>query len=276
MGSRGQSAKKQLAQLDRASDRYYNLQERADKIDNVGGRFYDQSTGREVPREDVEKLDKDLREARERFEDLRDKVIERENRKNAGKQPEQFETVDENDTLFTASDQGGPKTSAEKAIEKSTPTLDKDLIRRANEASTIFDAGDATQRQYDRDVKEIRSMDLTATEKAQAIRDLHRMTEEQLKAEGQARSPYAAGMGPARFNRRQVSQRADKAAEARQATQNFMNNLRKAQQAKSKQQQAADMKTALSNAIANKQLSFEFGGKTWSRKSLRSKTFTAR
>lgn len=155
-------------------------------------------------------------------------------------------------------------------------TLDKDLVRRANEASTIFDAGDATQRQYDRDIKEIRSMDLTATEKAQAIRDLHRMTEEQLKAEGQARSPYATGMGPARFNRRQVSQRADKAAEARQATQNFMNNLRKAQQAKAKQQQAADMKTALSNALANKQLSFEFGGKTWTRKSLRSKTFTAR
>ena len=118
MGSRGQSAKKQLAQLDRASDRYYNLQERADKIDNVGGRFYDHSTGREVPREDVEKLDKDLREARERFEDLRDKMIERENRKNAGKQPEQFGTVDENDTLFTSSDQGGPKTSAEKAIER--------------------------------------------------------------------------------------------------------------------------------------------------------------
>lgn len=118
MGSRGQSANKQLAQLDRASDRYYNLQERADKIDNVGGRFYDHSTGREVPREDVEKLDKDLREARERFEDLRDKVIERENRNNAGKQPEQFETVDENDTLFTTSDQSAPKTSAEKAIRK--------------------------------------------------------------------------------------------------------------------------------------------------------------
>lgn len=168
------------------------------------------------------------------------------------------------------------KRQATRERQAGTPTLNKDLVRRANEASTIFDAGEATQRQYDRDVKEIRSMDLTATEKAQAIRDLHRMTEEQLKAEGQARSPYAAGMGPARFNRRQVSQRADKAAEARQATQNFMNNLRKAQQAKAKQQQAADMKTALSNALANKQLSFEFGGKTWTRKSLRSKTFTAR
>lgn len=258
MGSRGQSRKRQLAQLDRASDKYNGLQERADSISNIGGRFYDNRTGREVPREDVEKLDRDLTASRERFEDLRDRMIERESR------------------AAQRAAERAAKRQATRDRQAGTPTLDKDLVRRANEASTIFDAGEATQRQYDRDVKEIRSMDLTATEKAQAIRDLHRMTEEQLKAEGQARSPYAAGMGPARFNRRQVSQRADKAAEARQATQNFMNSLRKAQQAKAKQQQAADMKTALSNAIANKQLSFEFGGKTWSRKSLRSKTFTAR
>lgn len=215
-------------------------------------------------------------------------MIEREERRNAGRQ-EQAEAVDNDDVLFSNfAEQSNAQTSAERARERAakrqatrdrqagTPTLDKDLVRRANEASTIFDAGDATQRQYDRDVKEIRSMDMTATEKAQAIIDLHRMTEEQLKAEGQARSPYAAGMGPARFNRRQVSQRADKAAAARQATVNYMNKLRKDQQAKTKQREAADMKTMLTNAIANKQLSFEYNGKTWTRKSLRSKTFTAR
>lgn len=156
------------------------------------------------------------------------------------------------------------------------PTLDKDLVRRANEASTIFDAGDATQRQYDRDVKEIQGMNLTAAEKAEAIRGLHKATEDQLRAEGQSRSPYASGMGPARFNRRQVSQRADKAAAARQATVNYMNKLRKDQQAKTKQREAADLKSMLNNAIANKQLSFEYNGKTWSRKSLRSNTFTSR
>lgn len=258
MGSRGQSRKRQLAQLDRASERYNSLQEHADHVYMIGNEFVDTHTGKSVPREEVEKLDKDLKEARERFEDLRDRMIEREN------------------AAAQRARERAEKRQATRERQAGTPTLNKDLVRRANEASTIFDAGDATQRQYDRDVKEIRSMDMTAAEKAQAIRDLHRMTEEQLKAEGQARSPYAAGMGPARFNRRQVSQRSDKAAEARQATQNFMNNLRKAQQAKAKQQQAADMKTALSNALANKQLSFEFGGKTWTRKSLRSKTFTAR
>ena len=70
MGSRGQSRKRQLAQLDRASERYNSLQER----------FYDNRTGQEVPREDVEKLDRDLTASRERFEDLRDRMIERESR----------------------------------------------------------------------------------------------------------------------------------------------------------------------------------------------------
>lgn len=80
MGSRGQSYKKQLAQLDRASERYNSLQERSDSISPIGGRFYDNNTGREIPREEVEKLSEDLNASRERFEGLRDRMIERENR----------------------------------------------------------------------------------------------------------------------------------------------------------------------------------------------------
>lgn len=80
MGSRGQSRKRQLAQLDRASERYNSLQERSDSISPIGGRFYDNNTGREIPREEVEKLSEDLNASRERFEDLRDRMIERENK----------------------------------------------------------------------------------------------------------------------------------------------------------------------------------------------------
>ena len=79
MGSRGQSRKRQLAQLDRASERYNSLQEHADHVYMIGNEFVDTHTGKSVPREEVEKLDKDLKEARERFEDLRDRMIEREN-----------------------------------------------------------------------------------------------------------------------------------------------------------------------------------------------------
>lgn len=80
MGSRGQSRKRQLAQLDRASEKYNSLQEHADHVYMIGNEFVDTHTGKSVPREEVEKLDKDLKEARERFEDLRDRMIERENR----------------------------------------------------------------------------------------------------------------------------------------------------------------------------------------------------
>lgn len=159
---------------------------------------------------------------------------------------------------------------------QTTPALNSDLVRRANDASVIFDAGDATVRQYNSNVDEIRGMDLTDAEKADAIRDLHSLTEKQLRAEGEARSPYAGGMGPARFNQRQVSRNADKAAQARQDTQNFMNNLRKDQKQKAKQREARGLKSALDQAIASGALEFTYNGQTWTRKSKRSKTFTAR
>lgn len=158
----------------------------------------------------------------------------------------------------------------------SAPALNPDLVRRANDASVIFDAGDATVRQYNSNVDEIRGMDLTDAEKTGAIKDLHSLTEKQLQAEGEARSPYAGGMGPARFNQRQVSRNADKAAQARQNTQNFMDNLRKDQKQKAKQREARELKSALDKAIVEGALEFTHNGKTWTRKSRRSKTFTAR
>lgn len=78
MGSRGQSAQKLLGKLDKASEKYYELQERGDHISDIGGRFYDNTTGKEVPREEVEKLSTELIDAREKFEGLRDQVIAQE------------------------------------------------------------------------------------------------------------------------------------------------------------------------------------------------------
>lgn len=80
MGSRGQSYKRQLAQLDRASEKYWKLQEENDHIYKVGDKFYNTQTGQEESREDAEKGAAELIAARERFEDLRDKMIERESR----------------------------------------------------------------------------------------------------------------------------------------------------------------------------------------------------
>lgn len=157
----------------------------------------------------------------------------------------------------------------------SVPSLNSDLIRRANDAGAVFDLGDATQREYNRNVDEIQGMDLTDTERTKAINDLHELTEKQLEAEAGARSPYATGMGPARFNQRQVQRSSDKAARARQDTANFMDNLRKEQKAKAKQREMANLTKALNDAIKSGALSVTVNGKTYTRKSTRSKTFTA-
>lgn len=139
MGSRGQSYKKQIAQLDKASERYNSLQERSDSITNVGGRFYDR-TGQEVPREEVEKLSEDLTASRERFEDLRDRMIEREERRNAGRQ-EQAEAVDNDDVLFSNfAEQSNAQTSAERARERAAKrqaTRDRQTARASRLAGRV-------------------------------------------------------------------------------------------------------------------------------------------
>ena len=149
MGSRGQSYKRQLSQLDRASEKYNSLQERADSIQGVGGRFYDR-TGQEVPREEVEKLDEDLKKAQERFEDLRDRMIEREERRNAGRQQEQTETVDDDDILFSEfAEQDTAKTAAQRArerAEKRQATRERQAAKMPAGVRVTFP--DGTQRYY--------------------------------------------------------------------------------------------------------------------------------
>lgn len=79
MGSRGRGSsgrrKDPYADLDKASERYWGLQERADKIYDVGGKFYDRETGQEVSRADVVRLSNELKKAKSRFEALRDAAV---------------------------------------------------------------------------------------------------------------------------------------------------------------------------------------------------------
>ena len=153
MGSRGQSYKRQLSQLDRASEKYNSLQERADSIHGVGGRFYDR-TGKEVSREDVEKLDEDLKKAQERFEDLRDRMIEREERRNAGRQQEQPATIDDGDILFS---QFAEQTPANTAAGKAAARAAKRQATRDRQAKNArMTAGDWIKNQVNVDIEKYR------------------------------------------------------------------------------------------------------------------------
>ena len=152
------------------------------------------------------------------------------------------------------------------------PALDRNLIRRANAAGTVVDYGDSTSAAYARNVEEIKSFDMTSSERKEAYSRLHELTENQLRAEARAVNPYTSG--PARFNRAQVSRNADSAATAKQKTNNYMDGLRKANQAKKAAASAKSFNDAFTAAFKSGTLQFTYNGETYRRRSKTSKTFT--
>lgn len=168
------------------------------------------------------------------------------------------------------------RSSASGAGGNSAPALSADLVNRANQAGTFVDYGDATSRQYSKNVSEINEMDMTAEERKAAFTELHSLTEDQLRAESQARGAYAPGMGPARFDRSKIQANQNKAVSAGEKVRSFMEGLRKDQQLKVKQREQKALTDAYTKAIAEKALSFTVNGQTWTRKTTRSKTFTTR
>ena len=155
------------------------------------------------------------------------------------------------------------------------PSLDAELIRRANAAGTFVDYGDAGVRQYNRMIDEINGMDLTAEEKRDAITRAHALMTAQLEAESKSFSPYSAGVGPARFDKQKMQRAADKAAGARAEVSAFMQGLRQEQTRKVRAREQQALTDAMKQAIESGALEFTVNGTTWRRKTRRSKSFTA-
>ena len=159
--------------------------------------------------------------------------------------------------------------------EVTAPQLDADLIRRANAAGTFIDYGDAGVREYNKLTSEINGMDMTASEKTQAISKLHSLMTNQLEAESKALTPYSMGVGPARFNSNKMSKAGDKAVNARAEVSRFMNELKQEQERKAKEREKRELTNAYHNAIEKGLLEFTVNGTTWRRKTKRAKSFTA-
>ena len=153
------------------------------------------------------------------------------------------------------------------------PALNKELVRRANEAGTFVDYGDATSRQYQKYVDEIKNMDMTADERKTAYSQLHTLTENQLKAESQARGAYAAGMGPARFDKQAIQRNQNKAVVAGDNVRSYMNGLRKTQEKKAAQKEAQSLSNSLGQAQKSGKLELTHNGKTYFRTSKSSETW---
>lgn len=154
------------------------------------------------------------------------------------------------------------------------PSLDNNLIRRANAASFAVDAGDATKREYTRNVETIKGLGFDENETKAAYKELHRLTTEQLRAESQSVSPYTSGV--ARFNRAQVQKNAQKAVDKRAAVNSYMNSLKDKAKKAQKQKETNTLSSALKSAMSSGKLEVTVNGKTYYRTRKNSATWRVR
>lgn len=148
-------------------------------------------------------------------------------------------------------------------------SLNSTLVRRANDFS-LFDAGDATKREYEANVQKIQQSNLTQQEKAAALDKLHELTTEQLKSQTEVANPYVSG--PARFNQNQVQKAADNTAQKRQNVNSFMKDVQKKSTANKKASETKSLSSVLGSAMDRGALEVTFDGKTYYRARKNSKT----
>ena len=166
-----------------------------------------------------------------------------------------------------------PKGERAGTAGETAPTLDKELVQRANAAGTFVDYGDATSRQYNKNIDEIKNMDMTDDESKEAYSKLHELTEKQRKAESQARGAYSAGVGPARFDRQAIQRNQNKAVAAGDDVRSYMNGLRRSQEKKAAQKETQSLSKSLDQAQKSGKLETTHNGKTYFRTSKSSGTW---
>lgn len=149
--------------------------------------------------------------------------------------------------------------------------LDRELVRRANEASLSFPMGDMTSDRLDRNISEINGMDLTTEQRRSAIERQRELATEAL--ESRAGNPSQFVAGPARFDVRRAREGADRTAQADHAMDAHMESLRR-QSTRQREESARQRRgQAFQDAIASGQLTVTVDGVTYARKSKRSTTF---
>ena len=149
--------------------------------------------------------------------------------------------------------------------------LDTTLIRRSNDVSA-FDMGDSINKEYLRNVALINNLNLTDAEKTDAIERQYQLSSEALQLQSKSINERVVA-GPAR--RVSGNTNYDKVVNKRAEVANHLKSMQDKSKANDKAISRKNMAEAMKTAIANKSLEFTFEGKTWRRKSLRSKSFTS-
>lgn len=153
----------------------------------------------------------------------------------------------------------------------SSKALDSKLISWANASSPLADAGNRINREFERNIAEIKSMSLSDVGKKDAISEQRSLAENALKVHAENPNPFA--IGRARINAAKAHSAADKAASAEAALNTHMKRLRRQQAestAKAKRESRAEI---IQDALANGELSVVIDGVTWTRKTKHSRSF---
>lgn len=149
--------------------------------------------------------------------------------------------------------------------------LDAALVMRANGSSVLGNAGDRVNRTYERNVSEIEKMDLSNADKSAAIAEQRRLASDALRT--MVENPNAFATGRARVNRAKAVAGGDRVSKSETAIDGHMNDVRKKAKSNSEERSRESNARIIQQALADGKMSVVIDGKTYVRKSKRSKSF---
>jgi len=140
--------------------------------------------------------------------------------------------------------------------------LDADLIRRANDSSTVFNFGDGLAQRYEKDVLDIYAMKhLNDDEQAAAMVKVHALRTNELEKIGRAIDPYT--YGPAVINHDRDRKTFDAASKAKAEADTYMKSLRMAEDKYRVQENKRTLVDAIRTADEKGMKEITINNKTW-------------
>lgn len=151
-------------------------------------------------------------------------------------------------------------------------SLGSSLVERADGASALGNAGQMIEKRHSRYLGEIDGMTLSAQEKEGAKARITELAVEALTET--ASNPSWTRTGRARIDAGKSKAGADRVAKANNAMDRYVDSLREKDESNRAEAARKRRASAIERAIAAGELSVTIDGKTYVRKSRRSKSFT--
>lgn len=162
-----------------------------------------------------------------------------------------------------------PENDRQKRIEK--------LIQHADSVS-MFDTGSIEKRQHERIKNEVNLFNLSEQEKKDINEKLLDFHEKVLEQKTKAVNPYQVGV--AEFNKRvgfaKTQGAMDRSLRIESERNSYIDEIKKGLKKKEQEEDDKGLFKAITKALNEKTLEFEYGGKKYTRKTTRGQSFTTR